>query len=420
MRVMVNILVILSLLFCSACDDVKVYPWNDAWNETETPQDQESPEESETPDGPEGEQTPEEPSEPEAPSEPETPADPETPEEPEIPEAPSEPEIPEEPSEPEPSEPEEPDIPVVPEDPEIPEVQTPEGWMDVTSQFGDLPSYLRILKASSTLEGKKAVAYVAEADMTQAEWDVWSVKIQENSGNLTEETDDSFKTPSQVYSANPSPVIINGGYFYYSGSKRYTSSLAVSNSVALAYNIGYEFDGNGKTRYPVRAVFRESSEGGFDACWTYTIWNRTTWIYPSPSDDLTKLPSAAFPAGAIDFEAKTAIGGGPLLINEGEFVNSIDEEMFSGISPDSNQPRTAIGVTADNKMIFFVCEGRGMTAGVNGLTTEDVANVLIDLGCVEAINLDGGGSSCMLVNGKETIKGSDGSQRAVASAVMLK
>ena len=45
--------------------------------------------------------------------------------------------------------------------------------------------------------------------------------------------------------------------------------------------------------------------------------------------------------------------------------------------------------------------------------------MLMDLGCVEAINLDGGGSSCMLVNGKETIKVSDGSQRAVASTVMI-
>jgi hypothetical protein len=404
MKSMGNILLTLALLTCLACDDVKEYPWNDSWNGTE----QEAPEDSEDTQTPEDSETPETPSDPEVPSDPQEPSEPEMPADPEAPEEPESPE--------DPSEPETPEL----EEPEPPEVQTPEGWMDVTSQFGDLPSYLRILKASSTLEGKKAVAYVAEADMTQAEWDVWSVKIQENGGNLTEETDDSFKTPSQVYSANPSPIIINGGYFYYSGSKRYTSSLAVSNSVALAYNIGYEFDGNGKTRYPVRAVFRESSEGGFDACWTYTIWNRTTWIYPSPSDDLTKLPSAAFPAGAIDFEAKTAIGGGPLLINEGEFVNSIDEEMFSGISPDSNQPRTAIGVTADNKIIFFVCEGREMTPGVNGLTTADVANVLLDLGCVEAINLDGGGSSCMLVNGKETIKVSDGSQRAVASTVMLK
>jgi exopolysaccharide biosynthesis protein len=47
-------------------------------------------------------------------------------------------------------------------------------------------------------------------------------------------------------------------------------------------------------------------------------------------------------------------------------------------------------------------------------------NILLDLDCVEAVNLDGGGSSCMLVNGKETIKVSDGRQRAVASVVMLK
>ena len=85
-----------------------------------------------------------------------------------------------------------------------------------------------------------------------------------------------------------------------------------------------------------------------------------------------------------------------------------------------NMGQFGIAVTADGKMILFVCEGRQMTEGVAGLTTADVANVLLDLGCVEAINLDGGGSSCMLVNGKTTIKVSDGSQRAVGSTVMIK
>ena len=61
-----------------------------------------------------------------------------------------------------------------------------------------------------------------------------------------------------------------------------------------------------------------------------------------------------------------------------------------------------------------------MTEGVKGMTTAEVAEILKDLGCVEAINLDGGGSTCMLVNGKETIKVSDGAQRAVASAVYFK
>ena len=143
-------------------------------------------------------------------------------------------------------------------------------------------------------------------------------------------------------------------------------------------------------------------------------------MYPSPSQNVSKQPSATYPDGAQAFEAQTAIGGGPVLINDGVFVNSIKEEMFEGISPDSNQPRTAIGITSDNKMIFFVCEGREMTPGVKGLTTADVAYVLLDLGCVEAINLDGGGSSCMLINGIETIKGCDGNQRSVASTVMLR
>ena len=71
-------------------------------------------------------------------------------------------------------------------------------------------------------------------------------------------------------------------------------------------------------------------------------------------------------------------------------------------------------------MIIFVCEGINMTEGVAGLTTANVAKVMKDLGCTEALNLDGGGSSCMLVNGKETIKGSDGKQRKVLTAVGIK
>ena len=77
-------------------------------------------------------------------------------------------------------------------------------------------------------------------------------------------------------------------------------------------------------------------------------------------------------------------------------------------------------ITTNKKMIIFVCEGRNMTEGVAGLTTANVAKVMKDLGCTEALNLDGGGSSCMLVNGKETIKGSDGKQRKVLTAVGIK
>lgn len=358
MRNMIDILLAV-LLLCPfySCDDVKEYPWNDAWDQTEQ----------------------------------------ETPVEPEEPETPVEPETPQQPGEP-----------------------LTLDWTDVSESFGILPTYITVKKSTSTISGKKTLIYVAEADLAQAQWDVWSVKIKENDGNLTEATDDSYKTPSQVYTDGSWPVVINGGYFYSEGGKNYTASLAVSNFEALAYNIGYEYDDAGKMLYPTRAVFCQTQDGEYDACWTYTIWDRTTYVYSSPSKDQTKVPTATYPSSTDEFKIQTAIGGGPVLIDNGKYANTYKEEYFYGIGPESSQPRTAIGVTADSKMMFFVCEGREMTSGVVGLTTAEVAGVLMGLGCVEAINLDGGGSSCMLVNGKETIKVSDGSQRAVASTVMLK
>ena len=60
-----------------------------------------------------------------------------------------------------------------------------------------------------------------------------------------------------------------------------------------------------------------------------------------------------------------------------------------------------------------------MTPGVAGFKDTQMPLIMKSLGCQDAMNLDGGGSSCMLVNGKETIKGSDGHQRKVQSAVVM-
>ena len=312
-----------------------------------------------------------------------------------------------------------------------PEQETPEApvedatldkWTDVSADYGTLPSYIKVYKSPEKLEGKAAVAYAAIADMASAQWDIWSINDAAMEG-----TTDDFKTPSAVYKEASWPIVANAGFFYSSGGKNYSSSLAVRNSEILAYNINYASEDWQTMYYPTRAALLESESGEFDACWTYRTWDNH-YMYPAPAANTweakpAKQPSASYPEGGEQFAAKTAIGGGPLLINDGKFTDSYVAELFngaSGIGPDSNQPRTAVGVTNDDKMIIFVCEGREMTEGVFGLTTADVANVLLDLGCVEAINLDGGGSSCLLVNGKGTIKVSDGSQRAVGSTIMIK
>ena len=176
--------------------------------------------------------------------------------------------------------------------------------------------------------------------------------------------------------------------------------------------------------YPTLGAFCQMKNGTFQTTWTYLASDGINYCYPAPADnDINKTPlqapSSAFPNGAKVLEATTGIGGVTVLLRAGEVKNTYVEEMLD-ISATSNQPRTAIGITTDKKMIIFVCEGRNMTEGVAGLTTANVAKVMKDLGCTEALNLDGGGSSCMLVNGKETIKGSDGNQRKVLTAVGIK
>ena len=312
------------------------------------------------------------------------------------------------------------------QEPVTPEVKDPNqayvdaGWMNVGEQFGALPAHINVYKAPTELEGKAVVAYIAVADMARADWDVWSVKADN-----TYKTEDSYRTPSEVYAEGEWPIVINGGYFFYEGAN-YTSSLAVSEGEVFAYNINYASEDWVTVYSPTRAAFLQKTDGTFDACWTF--WNNMDhFTYQIPSDNSydeapKQVPSANYPEKSVKFAAETAIGGGPVLINKGKFANTWSEEMFDvgGVNPTYDNPRTAIGATSDKKLIFFVCEGRNMTEGVSGLTTEDLANILLDLGCVEAINLDGGGSSCMLVNGKETIKVSDGTQRYVASTVMMK
>jgi exopolysaccharide biosynthesis protein len=77
-----------------------------------------------------------------------------------------------------------------------------------------------------------------------------------------------------------------------------------------------------------------------------------------------------------------------------------------------------MGYTADNKLIILVVQGR--TPGIaDGVTLQQEAQILLDLGCYEALNLDGGGSSCLLVNGIETIKPSDKEGQRPVPAVFL-
>jgi len=284
-----------------------------------------------------------------------------------------------------------------------------QGWV-LQTHFGELPDYIRVYKSPDMIQNKKTIAYIVVADLGQSKFNV----LGDASG---------YHTPDQFYAAQQFPVIMNGGYFWDGSSL----SMLCRNFNVLSPNNQIEYRQDATVLYyPTRGAFGLMSDGTYKVNWIYTN-NNVTYSYPEPApnksgDAPLQMPSATFPAGAKIWSAQTAIGAGPVLIKSGQIKNTFVEELFdadSGVQPEINAPRTGIGVTADNKMIFFVCEGRNMTAGVPGLTLADEAQALLDLGCIEALNLDGGGSSCLLINGHETIKPSDGKQRSVVTGVAL-
>lgn len=290
------------------------------------------------------------------------------------------------------------------------------GWPQSTD-FGDLPKGIRVYKSPAQLQSKNAVAYIAVAKVSKGR--TFDVVL---SGTIVDGKKLSgAKTPTEFYAEGSYPVIINGGYFTYQ-SGYYNLSLVCRNGSVV---IGAQQDvwpGDGNYYLPARGIFSHIQGDEYKAEWAVTP-NTSTYAYSNPVEKPTA--PATFPSldGARAYTAQTGIGAGPVLIKNGIVVNTYVNEMFketSDVGATINNPRTAIGSTSDGRLILFVCEGRNMTANTPGFTLEETAKILLDLGCVEALNLDGGGSSCMLINGKETIKPSDGEQRLITSAVVLK
>jgi hypothetical protein len=89
------------------------------------------------------------------------------------------------------------------------------------------------------------------------------------------------------------------------------------------------------------------------------------------------------------------ISGGPYLIKDGEIYIDVTEQKLRAIT--GKNPRTAIGYTANNEFIMVTVDGREQSSV--GMTLGELARMMKNFGCINAMNLDGGGSSVMYVNG---------------------
>jgi len=189
-------------------------------------------------------------------------------------------------------------------------------------------------------------------------------------------------TTSSIASSYGALAAINGGFF--DGSCTSLSMIKINGTVT-ATNPGYK---------PARATLGLKKNAT-----SYTPY--VDWIASTNS------------WSAVD----SAVGGGPNLVSAGASDVTLTGEGFDS-SYASKNPRTAVGFTSANQLLMVTIDGR-TSAGV-GMTLSELASYMINLGCVEATNLDGGGSTTAWTSANGVVNTpSDGSQRPVVSALAV-
>jgi exopolysaccharide biosynthesis protein len=117
--------------------------------------------------------------------------------------------------------------------------------------------------------------------------------------------------------------------------------------------------------------------------------------------------------------AEDIVGGGPQLIKDGKVAITLEQEKITENFSTTRHPRTAIAKLRDGKVLLVAVDGRQPNHSV-GMSLNELADLLLEFGVIEAINLDGGGSTTMVVENKVVNKPSDqAGERPVSDALLV-
>ena len=293
-------------------------------------------------------------------------------------------------------------------------------WVRVDSLFGELPEGVHVYRSGDSINGRPNIAYYVAADLRNR--------------NLLFDSDTTLGrrfTPQEFYNRNTRPAIVVNCTFF-SFATHQNLGLVMKKGKLISYN-QHSLPGRGKDtmtyRHPLGSAIGISRKGWADVSWLYTdssaklpyAFQRALALKKDSIAQITLRDylNSNKSGRAAKWNMQTAVAGGPVLLQDGTVSISNNEEWkFVGSAVQDLHPRTGMGYTRDRKLIILAVEGRN-PGRAEGISLEEEALIFRDLGCVEALNLDGGGSSCLLVNGKETIKPSDKSGQRPVPAVFL-
>lgn len=316
-----------------------------------------------------------------------------------------------------PGQPEQPDQPEKPDQPE-------EDW----SWVNGYPKGVTVEEFEDTFtDGQKCLGFIATIDFKANPNLTFNCMLSKSKKKPTEFFSNFSDNSTQACLA------INAGYF--SGSTSVSMCIHQGKVKQRAWpSFNWPNDENAQNViYPVRSAIGQNRDGSFEIHWAYctNVSMAEHTAFPSALDNnektqtfMSEPPAADYCEGTFTWEPYEAVGAGPRLVQDGRDVavenywaECLDAGGTSGLIRVN---RTAAGYTADGKLVLIVADGRG-SRGSAGFTLSELAQKFISLGCTDAINLDGGGSTCMVGSDGEILnRPSDAAgERSVSTAIVI-
>ena len=279
-------------------------------------------------------------------------------------------------------------------------------WEIVESTTPNFPAGIKIMKGRN---GELPInAWAAIIDPRDPDVDL---------NVIVSEDIDRRETLTQFSQNKKARVVVNGGYFLIDKTPtEHVGLLYVNNrTVAPATKSVLR---NNKRYFTARGALGFLDDGGIDIAWV-TSRNDSLFNFAEPLKNQPEEPVDSFDfSKAETWEVDDAIHAGPVLMHDGKIRVTSNEEVFFGSTIPDIHPRTAAGYRNSGELVLLVVDGRQVDS--RGVDLQELAILMRDLGCVEAINLDGGGSSAMVMDGKLLNRpAGTTSQREVMSAIAV-
>lgn len=285
-----------------------------------------------------------------------------------------------------------------------PVVRKMEIQMNWTEFDLDLPDGITVFAGENKSMPLKA--WVAIVDLSSEQI---SVRI------LSSTDTDRKNTPLHFLENSGARIVINGGYFLMDKNPAQHVGLLKTNGILEEPSSPSII--RDQSRYFIsRGAFGIKTDGSVDIAWCSTK-NDSIFEWLEPLNNRPGLPIESLPFKLGDiWKVREAIHAGPVLINDGNIRVTVEEEVFFNTPIAGVQPRSAIGYTKMNELVLMVVDGRQPDS--RGVYLEELALLMQQFDCEEALNLDGGGSSAMVADSRLLNRPSGRTyQREIMSAI---